>query len=125
MFVKQLDHLNLEVDNLDQSIDWYGRVFGFQVVESGRTHRRFAILRAGDAMLCLYQGKTEKGSGLNHFAFRITDRHAWEEKMRSLNISVSYGDGEIRYPHSSSWYVKDPSGYEIEVVAWDNDEVRF
>ena len=35
MKVKQLDHLNLSVQDLDESIDWYRRVFGFSVVEEG------------------------------------------------------------------------------------------
>ena len=24
-----------------------------------------------------------------------------------------------------SWYIADPTGYEIEVVRWEKDEVRF
>ena len=32
---------------------------------------------------------------------------------------------EIVYPHSRSWYVYDPTGYEIEVVSWKGDRVAF
>ncbi len=127
MFVRHLDHLNLYVADLEATIAWYQRVFGFVVVESGFSRAPFAILRAGDAMLCLYQGEEHRGpgGGFNHFALRIADREVWIRTMAEQNIQVSYGTGEITYPFSSSWYVDDPSGYQIEVVAWKEDRIQF
>jgi hypothetical protein len=40
------------------------------------------------------------------------------------NVEVNYG-GEVHWPHSRSWYVNDPTGWEIEVVRWQGDTVRF
>ncbi len=68
--VKHLDHINLSVTDFDQSIDWYARIFDFELVEE------------------------------------------------------ALQDG-VRWPHSLAWYVKDPTGYEIEVALWNDDEVRF
>ncbi len=31
----KLDHINLTLANLKQSIEWYGKIFGFELVESG------------------------------------------------------------------------------------------
>jgi catechol 2,3-dioxygenase-like lactoylglutathione lyase family enzyme len=31
--IRQLDHLNLTVSHLDETVAWYGRVFGFVLVE--------------------------------------------------------------------------------------------
>ena len=54
--IKFIDHLNMTVRNLDESLDWYARVFGFEWVESGeREGVRWAIIRSGEAMLCLYE----------------------------------------------------------------------
>jgi catechol 2,3-dioxygenase-like lactoylglutathione lyase family enzyme len=39
-----LDHLNLTVRNLEESIAWYGRVFGFKKVEGGPPERRLDAL---------------------------------------------------------------------------------
>ena len=36
MKVKHLDHLNLSVASFEKTSDWYQRVFGFAVVESGQ-----------------------------------------------------------------------------------------
>ena len=86
-------------------------------------------------MLCLYErpGFTlpakddrveHQAHGLNHLALRITDRAAWVARMKEEHLRVGYG-GEISWPNSSSWYVNDPTGYEIEVVLWDDDTIRF
>ncbi len=132
--IKQLDHLNLSVRSLPETISWYRDLFGFDVVERGTSSGiPFAVLRAGDAMLCIYEhgsrrsavDRSETVHGINHFALRITDPTAFLDAVDRLGIEYDYGDGAIDYPHSTSWYVRDPSGYQIEVVAWNDDVVRF
>jgi catechol-2,3-dioxygenase len=133
MAVKHLDHLNMSVAALGASIDWYGRVFGFRKVEEGVDGGRpWAILRSGEALLCLYE-HDERGTpdpeehghhGLAHFGLRITDRKAWEATVAQEKLRVAHG-GAYRWPHSTAWYVTDPTGYEIEVALWDDDAVRF
>lgn len=135
--VKHLDHLNLSVADLERTIDWYGRVFGFAVVERGvqEDGSPWAILRGGDALLCVYEHtelvflnrhvRKDRGlHGINHFGLRITDRIAWEATIKRESVQVEYG-GAIQYPHSLSWYVCDPTGYGIEVALWDDDRVAF
>lgn len=130
-----LDHLNMTVRDLAESVDWYRRVLDFEQVEegvSGQTGASWAILRSGDAMLCLYEHPdlafeakaTRAHHGLGHFAVRITDRAAWEARMKREGVAVGYG-GVVTWPHSASWYVTDPTGYEIEVVAWTADVISF
>ena len=129
MQVQRLDHLNLTVRSLEETVDWYGRVFGFELVEDGQYEGRpWGIIRSGDALLCIYerpsdeleppkQRKAAGRQGINHFALTITDREAWEATIEREDVEVSYG-GEITWPHSDSWYVHDPTGYEIEVALW-------
>jgi catechol 2,3-dioxygenase-like lactoylglutathione lyase family enzyme len=133
MSVKHLDHLNMSVANLAASTDWYGRVFGFQKVEGGVIEGRpWAILRSSDALLCLYEHKQRKvpdpeqhgHHGLSHFGLRIDDRAAWEATVNREKVEVAYG-GAHPWPHSTAWYVTDPTGYEIEVALWDGDRVQF
>jgi len=135
MSVKQLDHLNLTVASLEDSIRFYGAVFGFRVVEEGiREEGPWAIIRSGDAMLCLYEGNRlpparyrqygDERHVVYHFGFRVTDREAWLGAVEAHQLDLLHG-GEQVYPHSSSWYVLDPTGYTLEVVLWHKDEVRF
>ncbi len=133
----QLDHLNLSVLSFADTAAWYGRVFGFRIVERDvlEDGTPWGVLRAGDALLCVYEHpdfrrptdserEQRRELGLNHLGLRIRDRAAWERTVAALELPVRYG-GEFRWPHSSAWYVVDPNGYEIEVVLWDDDEIRF
>ena len=137
MTVKQLDHLNMSVRDVEESAAWYGRVFGFEVVEkeTDAQGRPWGVLRAGDALLCVYekpelefedsdQRQGRGVHGVNHFGLRIADREEWEATMRREGIVPGYG-GPVRWPHSTAWYVQDPTGYEIEVALWDDGEIRF
>jgi catechol 2,3-dioxygenase-like lactoylglutathione lyase family enzyme len=133
MAVRHLDHLNMSVADLAKGEDWYRRVFGFERVEGGTYEGRpWAILRAGEALLCLYEHAERRDPdpeehghhGLSHFGLRITDRAAWEKTVERERVEVAYG-GAHRWPHSTAWYVTDPTGYEIEVALWDEDRVRF
>jgi catechol 2,3-dioxygenase-like lactoylglutathione lyase family enzyme len=134
MQLKHLDHLNLTVADFAQTADWYQRVFGFTVVEHGIYNGEpWGVIRSGDAMLCIYQDGKRKmlrqeenyaAHGINHFALRITDRAAWEATVKREKVPVSYG-GAFRWPHSTSWYIEDPTGYTIEVVLWDQDIPQF
>ncbi len=136
MKVKQLDHINLTVANLEATIDWYGRVFGFEVVERDvKNGVNWAVIRSGEAMLCIYEHSAsqfhdrfelaKRGThAVSHFALRIEDADEWIDTMRREGITPSYG-GVIEWPHSKAWYVNDPTGYEIEIACWQNDEVAF
>lgn len=133
--VKHLDHLNLTVEDLEASLDWYQRVFGFTVVERGqRGDAPWAIIRAGEALLAMYEaGAHDEPSHytapvvqhrINHFALRIVDEAAWEATVEREGIALRYG-GAVRWPHSTAWYLKDPNGYEIEVARWRHDVIAF
>jgi catechol 2,3-dioxygenase-like lactoylglutathione lyase family enzyme len=131
MTVKHLDHLNMTVKNLAETSEWYHRVFGFEIVETGTwSGVPWAIIQSGDAMLCIYEhpelvpiGDGAPSHHINHFGLRITDRDQWEETLKRESIPVHYGP--YRWPHSTAWYISDPTGYEIEVALWDNDRVTF
>ncbi len=136
MTIKQLDHLNLTVSNLEETIAWYGAVFGFEVVERGeREEGPWAIIQGGESTLCIFESSARSRPDrfahddkerhvIYHFGFRITDRQAWLKQVAKHSLELDFG-GENEYPHSSSWYVRDPTGYTIEVVCWNDDEIRF
>ncbi len=129
--VKHLDHLNLSVADLAETARWYGAVFGFEVVERGVHHGTpWLILRAGDAMLCAYEYPTRgaprggQRHHLNHFALRLQDTEAFLRRAQAEGVTWQW-DSPVRWPHSTAWYVIDPSGYEIECVAWHGDQIAF
>ncbi len=137
MIVSRLDHLNLSVHDLEASIDWYRDLFAFEVVERGRLEdgSPWAIIRGGDALLCLYPSPErrlldgdalaeEKVHGINHFGLTLTDREAFETRAQEMGVTIRYG-GAFRWPHATAFYVTDPTGWEIEVALWDDGEPQF
>lgn len=136
MKVKHLDHLNLSVRDFDETVEWYGKVFGFVKVEEAiKDGERWGVIRSGEAMLCIYehadrkmldrhQFADRKMHGVSHFGFRITDKDEWLATVAREKLDILY-DGVIGWPQSSSWYLTDPTGYEIEVALWANDKIGF
>ncbi|MFZ4712133.1 MAG: VOC family protein [Bacteriovoracaceae bacterium] len=128
----RIDHINMTVKNLEESVAWYEKIFQFQKVEQGVSEGQpWAIIRNENSLLCLYQEPNRVAAPegdnifdqfhrLYHFGLNVDSSLEWEKIVQLHKIKVMYG-GAIRYPHSTSWYVEDPSGYEIEVSHWNNE----
>lgn len=122
--IEKIDHINLTVRNLDESIEWYSKVFGFEKVESGHAMGSpYAIVAFNDFMICMYEEADRKSAAkagdsefhqLYHFGIRVQSAEKWKEVIARHSLKINYG-GEVHYPKSTSWYVNDPSGHEIEV----------
>ena len=131
----KLDHINLTVSKIDESLEWYGKVFGLELLEHGISpeNRRWAIIGRNDSMICMTEHKDRESSAnydqdrhhqIYHFGFRIPDLEEWKEKVKIHNLKLYYG-GVNEYPNSLSWYVKDPSGHTIEVSFTESDTLTF
>jgi catechol 2,3-dioxygenase-like lactoylglutathione lyase family enzyme len=54
MKVQHLDHINITVRDFDQTVDWYRRMFDFELVEEDTTDEvRWGVIRSGEALLCI------------------------------------------------------------------------
>lgn len=131
----KLDHINLTVRDLQQSIEWYAKIFGFKQVEHGigTKGQRWAIVESNDSMIVMSEYKdlktadTENAEGkhrIYHFGIRVSDLTAWESKLEKYQLKLNYG-GVIEYPFSKSFYINDPSGHEIEVSYSSEKKLRF
>jgi len=131
----KLDHINLTVADLKNSIEWYGKVFGFELVESGTTPQgiKWGIVAFNDSMICMteYAGRTAADKfedksfhQIYHFGIRVSDQKRWQQTVQDHQLKLYYG-GEIKYPTSKSWYVHDPSGHEIEVSYASKGRMQF
>jgi catechol 2,3-dioxygenase len=134
--VRQVDHLNLTVRNLEQSLTFYRELFGFRVVERGRRDDDvpWAIARSGEAMLCLYEfpelptgpsfPERPVQQGMSHFALRISNGPDFLALLGQRGIPLLF-DGPVQWPHSTSLYIVDPTGHHVEVVCWNDDTIAF
>ena len=114
---KGIDHLNLHVKNLKQSIAFYEQLLGFTELED-LPEDNGKIIGDKSAKLAIYENADfggHKKIGLNHIGFNIENFGDVEARCKELGIEILYG-GVVRWPRSQSIYVKDPNGYELELT---------
>ena len=128
--ISRLDHVNFTVNNLEETVSWYNKVFNYSVVENGtnKDGSKWGILKSGDSMLAVYEEPARKINSkcdchkFYHFGIQIQDEKEWEEIIKANSVKVT---AKVDYPHSRSWYIEDPTGHEIEVSLWNNDTIQF
>lgn len=110
--VNRADHLNLSVKDLDKTINFYDKVFGFKVREEGvRNGRRYAIIgQEGVFYLAVYE--SDHVSEIGHIGLNLVDFDSAKAKLKEAGVKI---DHEAQYPESRSIYIYDPNGFEIEL----------
>ena len=89
MKVEHLDHLNLSVRDFEESVAWYGRVFGFELVEEDvQEGVRWGVIRSGEAMLCIYEHPERKPQ--NRWTLADEGRHGVAPFVLSARSSRSF-----------------------------------
>jgi len=124
--VSAIDHVNLQVADLDLSIEFYCRVFGFKLLEDGRKlpPGGWAIVGLpGAACVALGVAKDlspAQGRRIVHFGLVIEDAQSalailGQERVRIVPRGPG-GGAILPYPRSQSIYIQDPDGHEIELT---------
>lgn len=118
MELQKLEHININVSDLDTSVQFYEHVLGMKKGDRPNFKSNGAWLYLnGTAVIHLTHGRCEPtlGSGtLDHFAFRATNPDNFTEILKGQNIVFE----ERRVPEQQQYQVffKDPDGITIEVV---------
>ncbi len=102
-----INHVVLEVDDLDKALDFYGSLFEFTL--RGKSDRN-AFIDLGDQFIQLTLGRTQVADTKRHFGFVVDDRDAVKRAMERLGIK-SIND---------RMNILDPWGNRIEIVPYDN-----
>lgn len=121
MDLRLIDHVALNVRNLDASVGWYHRVFGFNEVHRWNTTRMIGL---GAIRLGLFLRpdavpveNVDQTITITHVAL-LTDRaglNAAMESLRTLEIPFDPPDDS---GIALSIFVKDPDGHELEITAY-------
>ncbi len=114
-----MDHVNMNVKNLTQSIEFYKNLFGFEIGKGDNSPNKLdapsKIIGNDSIKLCLYEDPhMSPEGGIAHFGFHVANFAQIMEKCKELNVEVLYG-GPVEFEKSRSVYIKDPSGYDIEL----------
>ncbi len=105
-----INHVALEVGDLDAALDLYGRLFDFRM--RGRVHK-MAFLDMGDQFLAVAEGRSQPADDDRHFGLVVDDVDAARAAVKREGLRVLGGRGQ-------SFDFRDPWGNRFQVVGYRN-----
>jgi catechol-2,3-dioxygenase len=106
-----INHVALEVGDVDEALDWYGRFFDLEL--RGRAGR-MAFIDMGDQVIALAAGRTQDADQARHFGLVVDDKEAVRAALEKAGVSVQAAGGVD---------FRDPWGNHVQVV--DYREIQF
>jgi catechol-2,3-dioxygenase len=106
-----INHVALEVGDVDEALAFYGRFFDFEL--RGRV-RGMAFVDIGDQFLALSEGRSQGPDAHRHFGLVVDDKEAVRAALAEAGVEVSRGRGLD---------FRDPWGNQVEVV--DYRDIQF
>ena len=103
-----INHVAIEVGDIDEALDFYGRIFDFTL--RGRNERS-AFIDIGDQFINMTRGPAKDGVERRHLGFVVDDRSTIVERAKAAGARMVDG------PFLD---FLDPWGNRIEVVEYTN-----
>ena len=103
-----LNHVALEVGDIDEALAFYGRLFDFKLRGRSKTS---AFIDLGDQFIALQKGRTQPGDDGRHFGLVVDDKDAVRGALAAAGVEALPG----RFLD-----FLDPWGNRIEIVGYDN-----
>ena len=106
-----LNHVALEVGDVEEALAFYGRIFDFEL--RGRS-ARMAFIDLGDQFVALAAGQPQTPDEHRHFGLAVDSKQAVRETLAEAGVEVLPGRGLD---------FRDPWGNVVEVVEYS--EIQF
>ena len=106
-----INHVALEVGDLDEALAWYGRIVQFEL--RGRVPG-MAFVDLGDQFIAFSEGRRQAADDERHFGLVVDDREAVRRTLAEAGTEVLPGRG-LNF--------RDPWGNRIQIVQYD--EIQF
>jgi lactoylglutathione lyase len=106
-----INHIALEVGDVDEALEFYGRIFEFTLRGRGA---RMAFIDIGDQFLALAAGRTQPPDRHRHFGLVVDDKGATRRALEEAGADILPGGGLD---------FRDPWGNHVQVVEYS--EIQF
>jgi lactoylglutathione lyase len=103
-----INHVALEVGDIEEALAWYGRIFEFGLRGRGA---RMAFIDMGDQFIALASGRTQPPDGHRHFGLVVDNKQRTLAAARAAGADVRGND------------IRDPWGNNLQIVGYD--DVQF
>ena len=107
-----INHVALEVGDIDEALAWYGRFFDFEL--RGRAGASMAFVDMGDQFIALARSGTPHTDAERHFGLVVDDKEAVRAALAEEGVPISSPPGLD---------FRDPWGNQVQVV--DYREIQF
>ena len=107
-----INHIALEVDDVDQALEWYGQFFELGV--DGRHGARMAFVDMGDQFIAFVAGRSQPPDTSRHFGLVVNDKEAARAALKQAGLRVRDA-GSVDF--------NDPWGNHLQVV--DYRDIQF
>ena len=104
----KIDHVSIQVTNLQRSIEFYKNLFGFNVVSEDKSNE---IVRLGIAKTLVSLHHKSPTAIVDHFAIGV-DHFDKESVTRDLKLRGATPQENI----DAGFHVKDPEGLSVQIV---------
>ena len=125
MKIKKINHISINVRDIEKSLDFYMRVLGLdqqETVDCGGFDIIYFGLPDGSRLeLFDYRGKNrgeirdESEVGLRHIAFEVEDVAAHEAYLRSQGVEITLPTCELQNLQARVMLFLDPNGVTLEM----------
>jgi lactoylglutathione lyase len=102
-----INHIALEVGDVDDALAWYGRFFEFEL--RGRIGSSMAFIDMGDQFIALATGQSQPPDEARHFGLVVDDKEGVRAALQQADIHVQA---------SGSLDFMDPWGNHVQVVGY-------
>jgi predicted enzyme related to lactoylglutathione lyase len=106
-----INHIALEVGDVDEALEFYGRIFEFTLRGRGA---RMAFIDIGDQFIALAAGRTQPPDRHRHFGLVVDDKEATRRALEEAGADILPGGGLD---------FRDPWGNHVQVVEYS--EIQF
>jgi lactoylglutathione lyase len=103
-----LNHVAVEVGDIEEALAFYGRIFDFQLRGKSRT---MAFIDLGDQFIALQAGRKQPADDSRHVGLVVDDKEAARAALKAAGVKPIGG------PFLD---FRDPWGNRIEIVSYDN-----
>ena len=102
-----INHVAIEVGDIDEALAWYGRFFAFEL--RGRIGDSMAFVDMGDQFLALARDPSRPPDAERHFGLVVDDKDAVRAALTEAGVDLT------RAPNLS---FRDPWGNHVQVVGY-------
>ena len=118
-------HTMIRVKNIEESLKFYKEVLDMEFEHEKRLEDCTLFFLSDKEKTCqleltyideIAEGGYEIGSGFGHFAFSVDSLDEFSAKISKLGYEYLYPPFDLNGKGTKIAFIKDPDGYEIELI---------